>query len=92
MITAGIMRLAQRDRLRVPQQVSIIAVEVVGLATAMESTLSTMSPPYAAIGEATVKLVLERVRGLTRTARSVELKDEFVDRLSTGRRSLARLG
>ena len=85
-------RFQQRGRLRVPQQVSIIAVEAVGLATTMDSIFSTMSPPYAAIGEATVTLVLERVRGLTRTARSVELKYEFVDRLSTGHRPLARLG
>lgn len=91
MIGAGIMRLAHRHRLRVPQDVSIIAIEAVGLATAMDPALSTMSPPCAAIGEATVKLVLERVRGVTRTARPVELSYEFVEHLSTGRRPLERL-
>lgn len=45
----------------------------------------------AAVGEASVKLVLDQVRGLTSTTRHVEFKYEFVERLSTGRRALAKL-
>jgi DNA-binding LacI/PurR family transcriptional regulator len=91
MIAAGITGVARQRRFRVPEDVSIIALEEVGLATAMEPALSTMSPPCAAIGEASVKLVLDRVRGVTSTARHVGLKYEFVERLSTARRAWARL-
>jgi len=91
MIAAGIMGVARPRRFRVPEDVSIIALEEVGLATAMEPALSTMSPPCTAIGEASVTLVLDRVRGVTSAARHVELAYEFVERLSTARRAWARL-
>jgi LacI family transcriptional regulator, repressor for deo operon, udp, cdd, tsx, nupC, and nupG len=82
-LAAGVIRAAAWYHLRIPDDVSVIALDDAGVGAHLEPALSTMTPPFEAIGDASVRLVLERVRGATGAVHSIVVRHDFVARCST---------
>jgi DNA-binding LacI/PurR family transcriptional regulator len=82
-IAPGVIRAAAYHRLRVPGDVSVIALDEAGVGGHLEPALSTMTPPFEAIGEASVRFVLDRVRRAARAVHSIAVRYDFMKRCST---------
>ena len=80
-IAPAVMRAAVRYQLRVPDDVSIVALDEAGVGPDLQ--LSTMTPPFESIGEASVRLLLDRMKQVPKTARSIKVRYDFVARCST---------
>jgi LacI family repressor for deo operon, udp, cdd, tsx, nupC, and nupG len=79
----GVIQAARRRGLRLPEQLSIVGFDDIRFASFMDPPLTTVSQPMRAIGEGTVRLLLEILSGNLATPESVTLPHTLVIRSST---------
>jgi LacI family repressor for deo operon, udp, cdd, tsx, nupC, and nupG len=79
----GVIETAKRRGLRVPIDISIVGFDDIRFARCMDPPLTTIAQPMRAIGEGTVRLLLEILRGRATPPESVTLPHTLIIRSST---------
>jgi LacI family repressor for deo operon, udp, cdd, tsx, nupC, and nupG len=79
----GVIQSARRRGLRLPEQLSIVGFDDIRFSSYMDPPLTTIAQPMRAIGEGTVRLLLEILNGNVATPESVTLPHTLVVRSST---------
>jgi LacI family transcriptional regulator, repressor for deo operon, udp, cdd, tsx, nupC, and nupG len=79
----GVIRCARRRGLRIPEDLSIVGFDDIRFAQCLEPPLTTIAQPMRAIGEGTVRLLLEILNGHHVTPVSVTLPHTLQVRSST---------
>jgi LacI family transcriptional regulator, repressor for deo operon, udp, cdd, tsx, nupC, and nupG len=82
-LAMGVMQTARRRGLRIPEQLSLVGFDDIRFASYMDPPLTTISQPMRAIGEGTVRLLLEILNGNIAGPESVTLPHMLVVRSST---------
>jgi len=81
----GVLQIARRWGMRVPDDVSIVGFDDIRFSRHMDPPLTTIAQPMREIGEGTVRLLLDILSGKTIGPTSVTLPHKLVVRSSTGR-------
>ncbi len=79
----GVIQAARRRGLRLPEQLSVVGFDDIRFASYMDPPLTTISQPMRAIGEGTVRLLLEILGGNVAGPESVTLPHSLTIRSST---------
>lgn len=79
----GVIETAKRRGLRVPFDLSVVGFDDIRFARCMDPPLTTIAQPMRAIGEGTVRLLLEILNGRTTPPESVTLPHTLIIRSST---------
>jgi len=79
----GVIQTARRRGLKMPDQLSVVGFDDIRFASYMDPPLTTISQPMRAIGEGTVRLLLEIIHGNLATPESITLPHTLVIRSST---------
>jgi LacI family repressor for deo operon, udp, cdd, tsx, nupC, and nupG len=79
----GVFDHARKAGLRVPQDLSVIGVDDIRFSQYLAPALTTVSQPMLQIGQETVRLMLEILRGTGRRPKSVTLPHKLMVRDST---------
>jgi LacI family repressor for deo operon, udp, cdd, tsx, nupC, and nupG len=79
----GVLETARRHGLRVPDDLSLIGFDDIRFARCIDPPLTTIAQPMRAIGEGTVRLLLDILGGRTTPPESVTLPHTLVVREST---------
>jgi LacI family repressor for deo operon, udp, cdd, tsx, nupC, and nupG len=79
----GVIQVARRRSLRVPEQLSVIGFDDIRFASYTEPPLTTIAQPMRAIGEGTVRLLVEILSGDVAMPESVTLPHTLTVRSST---------
>jgi LacI family repressor for deo operon, udp, cdd, tsx, nupC, and nupG len=85
----GVIETAKRRGLRVPVDVSVVGFDDIRFARCTDPPLTTVAQPMRAIGEGTVRLLLEILRGRPTAPESVTLPHTLIVRSSTAPPRLA---
>lgn len=80
----GVLRALRAKAMRMPDDVSVICLGKTELATLMEPEITTLGWEHADVGRAAVELILGRINGGPRAARTIMLTSELVIRGSSG--------
>jgi len=79
----GVIQAARRRGIKVPSQLSVVGFDDIRFASYIDPPLTTISQPMRAIGEGTVRLLLEILNGNVSKPESVTLPHTLVIRSST---------
>jgi LacI family transcriptional regulator, repressor for deo operon, udp, cdd, tsx, nupC, and nupG len=79
----GVIETAKRHGLRVPMDLSVVGFDDIRFARCMDPPLTTVAQPMRAIGEGTVRILLEILRGRATPPESVTLPHTLIVRSST---------
>jgi len=79
----GVIQAARRRGLRLPDQLSVVGFDDIRFSSYMDPPLTTISQPMRAIGEGTVRLLLEVLNRNVSSPESVTLPHTLVVRSST---------
>src|SRR5215471_17207100 len=79
----GVIETAKRRGLRVPADLSVVGFDDIRFARCMDPPLTTVAQPMRAIGEGTVQLLVEILRGRATPPESVTLPHTLIVRSST---------
>ncbi|MGE8207146.1 LacI family DNA-binding transcriptional regulator [Heyndrickxia sp. NPDC080065] len=82
LIALGAMNAIQENRLRIPQDVSVIGFDDILFAQMSNPKLSTISVPAYQIGVTAVDMLVERIKGVRSTAKNQVLEHKFIQRES----------
>ncbi|MEK6396776.1 MAG: substrate-binding domain-containing protein [Terriglobus sp.] len=82
-VAGHVLRLLQALEIKVPGQVQVTGVDDAGYATMLSVPLTTVRQPLAAIGEAAMQLMVERLTNLARPGRALLLDGELIVRGTT---------
>jgi len=85
----GVIETAKRRGLRLPADLSIVGFDDIRFARCTDPPLTTIAQPMRAIGEGTVRLLLEILRGRANPPESVTLPHTLIVRSSTAPPRLA---
>jgi LacI family repressor for deo operon, udp, cdd, tsx, nupC, and nupG len=80
----GALRAAKRLGLRVPQDLSVVGFDDIGLSALFEPALTTIHQPRAALGQQAMSLILDLIEGTGSPADPVILPVQLVQRESSG--------
>ena len=80
----GAIRALQEDRLRVPQDVSVMGFDDIPGAAFHTPSLTTVRQPLNRMGEVAAQSLLERIEGMKEYPSEIAIKPELVVRESTG--------
>ena len=81
----GVIGAANRDGVRIPEDLSLVGFDDIRFARYTDPPLTTISQPLRAIGEGTVRLLLEILSDHSKTPESVTLPHGLTIRSSTAR-------
>jgi LacI family repressor for deo operon, udp, cdd, tsx, nupC, and nupG len=81
----GVLGAARRRNLRVPEDLSLVGFDDVRYAAHTNPPLTTIAQPMQELGERTVRLLLDILKGRTVAPVSVTLPHKLVVRASTAR-------
>jgi LacI family repressor for deo operon, udp, cdd, tsx, nupC, and nupG len=79
----GVIQTAKRRALRVPDDLSVVGFDDIRFARCVDPPLTTIAQPMRAIGEGTVRLLLEILIGRATPPQSVTLPHTLIIRSST---------
>jgi LacI family repressor for deo operon, udp, cdd, tsx, nupC, and nupG len=79
----GAIETAKRRGLRVPVDLSVVGFDDIRFARCMDPPLTTVAQPMRAIGEGTVQLLLDILRGRSTSPESITLPHTLIIRSST---------
>jgi LacI family repressor for deo operon, udp, cdd, tsx, nupC, and nupG len=79
----GVCETARRRGLRIPHDLSVVGFDDIRYARLLDPPLTTVAQPMRQIGEGTVKLLLQILRGAEEPPESVTLPHTLVVRSST---------
>ena len=79
----GVLQTAKRRGLRVPDALSLVGFDDIRFARCIDPPLTTIAQPMRAIGEGTVRLLLDILGGCTTPPESVTLPHTLIIREST---------
>src|SRR5205085_3285051 len=79
----GVIEIAKRHELRVPVDLSVVGFDDIRFARCMDPPLTTIAQPMRAIGEGTVRLLLDILEDDAEAPRSVTLPHTLTIRSST---------
>jgi LacI family transcriptional regulator, repressor for deo operon, udp, cdd, tsx, nupC, and nupG len=79
----GVIQTAKRRGLRIPDDISVIGFDDIRFARFIDPPLTTIAQPMRAIGEGTVRLLLEILGGRSSPPESVTLPHTLIIRSST---------
>lgn len=80
----GVLHTAKQHGLRVPDDLSVVGFDDIRFAQFSDPPLTTVRQPMRELGEATVRLLLDILRGNVKDAVSVTLPHALIVRASTG--------
>lgn len=80
----GVLHTARQHNLRVPDDLSVAGFDDIRFAQFSDPALTTVRQPMRELGEATVRLLLDILRGNVKDAVSVTLPHALIVRASTG--------
>ncbi len=80
----GVRQVARRQGVRVPEDLSLVGFDDIRFSRHMDPPLTTIAQPMRAIGEGTVRLLLDILSGKTIVPTSMTLPHTLVVRGSTG--------
>ena len=81
-VTLGVLEAIYEEKLRIPEDISLIAFDDFSLAPYLDSPLTVVSQPIEDIGNMTVKVMVERINNPTSRMKKIELKTKFIIRNS----------
>lgn len=81
----GVLDYARKQGIRVPRELSVIGFDDIRFSAYQVPALTTVSQPMLQIGQETVRLMLEILRGTHRRPESVTLPHQLVIRESTAK-------
>jgi len=84
LMTIGVLRALRRGRLRVPQDVALVAIDDPFWAELMDPPLTTLAQPVRRMAESAVEFLFERISGRRNEARKVVFDFELRVRGSCG--------
>lgn len=90
-VAAQVLKVLERMRLQVPQDVMVAGVDDVEIASMTSPSLTTVHQPCAEIAKAAFDLLECRTRNPDAVARRVELASRLVVRESTGKAAVAKI-
>jgi LacI family repressor for deo operon, udp, cdd, tsx, nupC, and nupG len=79
----GVIETAKRRDLRVPADISVVGFDDIRFARCIDPPLTTIAQPMRAIGEGTVKLLLQILAGRSSPPDSITLPHTLIIRAST---------
>ncbi|MEO8682042.1 MAG: substrate-binding domain-containing protein, partial [Vicinamibacterales bacterium] len=79
----GVLETARRRKLRIPDDLSVVGFDDIRYARHLDPPLTTIAQPMRQIGEGTVRLLLQILRGAKTAPESVTLPHTLVVRSST---------
>ena len=79
----GVIQTAKRRELHVPDDLSVIGFDDIRFARCIDPPLTTIAQPMRAIGEGTVRLLLEILGGRATPPESITLPHTLIIRSST---------
>src|SRR6266478_713650 len=79
----GVIQTAKRRGLRVPDELSVIGFDDIRFARCIDQPLTTVAQPMRAIGEGTVRLLLEILSGRATPPESITLPHTLIVRSTT---------
>jgi LacI family repressor for deo operon, udp, cdd, tsx, nupC, and nupG len=82
-MAVGVLHAARQRRLHVPDDVSVVGFDDIRFAQYVDPPLTTIRQPMRELGEATVRLLLNILRGNLKDAVSVTLPHALIVRAST---------
>jgi LacI family repressor for deo operon, udp, cdd, tsx, nupC, and nupG len=80
----GVLHTVRQRRLSVPDDVSVVGFDDIRFAQYLDPPLTTIRQPMRELGEATVRLLLDILRGNVKDAVSVTLPHALIMRATTG--------
>ncbi len=80
----GVLHTVRQRRLAVPDDVSVVGFDDIRFAQYLDPPLTTIRQPMRELGEATVRLLLDILRGNVKDAVSVTLPHALIMRSTTG--------
>jgi LacI family transcriptional regulator len=83
-MTIGTMRALREARLRIPQDIALVAFDDFEWADLFSPRLTTIAQPCLEIGAEAVRLLLSRLADPSLPPRTVRLEPEFMRRESCG--------
>ena len=83
----GVIGAARRRGLQIPRDLSVVGFDDIRFAECFDPALTTIAQPMRAIGEGTVRLLVEILNGGHLTPVSVTLPHQLQIRASTGKKS-----
>ncbi len=83
LIALGVLRALRTRGADVPGDVAVTGFDDIGFAAVSDPALTTARQPLAALGEACVRVLLDRISGVAGARRDVSLATELVVRAST---------
>ena len=84
-LAIGFIKYCLQNKIKVPEDVSVIGFDNIKLSEMYEPSLSTVSLPIEKIGESAIKLLLEETNE-NGTKRAITLGNELIIRNSTGKK------
>jgi LacI family transcriptional regulator len=85
LLALRLLEAAQRERLDVPDDVSIVGFDDIQQASLISVPLTTVAQPRIEIGIRAVEILIERIHGLRSQPTHIILPTRLVVRLSSGR-------
>ncbi len=86
-LAAGAMMGARDKGIKVPEEISIVGFDDIGLASVLTPPLTTVRVPQIEMGRAAAQALLDRISGQSDVS-SLELKTDFIKRASLSKRAL----
>lgn len=83
-MAAGVIKELYRQGIRVPQEMSVMGMDDISLATMMTPGLTTIRQPFQAMSEQAMELILLQKQGQPILQRAVVLEPELIVRETTG--------
>ena len=83
MMSYGVYRRARRERLRIPEDLSVVGFDDVTFSEMAEVPLTTVAQPAYRIGRASVEKLLELLQNGTLSERTLVFPPELIVRRST---------
>ena len=81
-VTLGVLEAIYEEKLKIPEDISLIAFDDFSLATYLDSPLTVVSQPIEDIGNMAVKMMVERINNPISRMKKIELKTKFTIRNS----------
>ncbi len=84
-MAAGVLRAARDLDIHVPEQLSVIGIDDIPMASYLSPPLTTVRQDFQEIGRRATSLLLEAINHYSAPSRQLRLPAQLVIRLSTGR-------
>jgi DNA-binding LacI/PurR family transcriptional regulator len=82
MVAIGIIKMAKRSGLQIPQNLAIVGFDDLPVSEVIEPALTTVRQPKLEMGDNAINLIIDKIEGKTLETRAIELQTKFIIRES----------